>query len=187
MAKIVACPGAEFCCELDDNNPESCCNLTNISSHPIFTLDAATTVTVIGVTSASSATALLSSSTVTTTVYGGGGSQTSPTPAPTNGDTGNGGMGAGTPVGIGVGVGAGVLLVCALVFYLWQKRRTSTSSPEMDNAGMAMPGMAKPELATNEYNRHRSTAIRDPTNNDFPTVAFHPELGTSYRRQELPG
>ncbi|KAH9208240.1 hypothetical protein DL95DRAFT_480684 [Leptodontidium sp. 2 PMI_412] len=112
---IVACPGSEFCCDSGSSNVSSCCSLTNTTAHPIYRLEAASTVTVIGVSPTPSVTVSVSIATITTTSMS----------TPSNSSDGNGGgsIGTGAKIGIGVGVGVGVVLILASIGLLFCVRR----------------------------------------------------------------
>jgi len=191
---IVACPGAEFCCELDSNNPSSCCNLTNTTSHPLYTLAAASTVTVIGSSSTTSPSVSVSPTTITATALGGGGSQTSLAPTPTNPNNNNGnssgGSNAGTKIGIGVGVGGGVLLLLAgiaLVFYLRKKRGgVGEVHPELDRAGDIGIGKAELPAQAPGYSEHKNVPMESGYQKGGGDTSVYSGLGAGQRLSEMP-
>ncbi|RDW57163.1 hypothetical protein BP6252_13811 [Coleophoma cylindrospora] len=118
FAPITACPGAEFCCTVNADNLQSCCGLNGNTAASLFTLGAASTATVIGVTSSTAnfvsnpTTSVQSISTSTISIANTGGN---------SGVSGNGSKG--TKIGIAVGVVAGVLLIVAFIFLLMRFRR----------------------------------------------------------------
>jgi hypothetical protein len=125
---IVACSGAQFCCELDSYNSTSCCGITNTTAHPLYTLAAASTVTVIGPSSSTKSPSISVSITTVTSTPGAINLNSS------NGNSGGSGK-TGTKIGIGVGVGGGVLLILAgiaLVFF-FRKRKTSGETKQRLN------------------------------------------------------
>jgi hypothetical protein len=70
---------------------------------------------------------------------------------------------------------------------LWCRRRTITPNPELNNAGIAIPGTTKSELPGDDYREYKSAPIEDPIKRDFHPVAVYSELDTAHRRQELLG
>lgn len=143
----------------------------------MFSLAAATTATVIGVTSATpipsvtstpSVTPITPATTVTATV--------TPDSTPQSSDLG-------MKIGIGVGVPVGVLLIAGLVIFVFcRKRKTRESFQEGQN-----PVFSSAEVYGNEY---KPAPIMDGARDTPYTTAFYSELdgahGTSHR-QELAG
>jgi hypothetical protein len=178
---IVACPDAQFCCELDSYSPSSCCNLTNTTAHPLYALAAASTVTVIG---RSSPTRSPSISVSLTTVIS--------TPEPTNPNNNNGNGGGsgktGTKIGIGAGVGGGALLILAgiaLLFFFRRRRGAGEGHPELDRAEVHGPDMrtGKAELPGSAV--HNNIPVDAGYKNGGDAIVYS-ELGAGQRLSEMP-
>jgi hypothetical protein len=182
---IIACPGAEFCCELDSNDPSGCCNLTNTTAHPLYELGSASTVTVIG----SSPTTVPLVTTITSTVPGG--SQTSPVPISPNSNSNNGNSNSsGAKIGIGVGVGGGVILILAgLAFFFYRRKRgVSDTHPPLNTAQDV--GMGKAELSAEAaqapaYYEQSNLPIEDGYKKEGD-VTMSSDIPFSQRMSELP-
>jgi hypothetical protein len=170
---IVSCPAAEFCCETDDSDPSACCNLTNTTSNPIFTLEAATTVTVIGVTSTSTGVLI---STVTTVQ----GSQTAAPSVNGGNNGGGGGISSGAKIGIGVGVGGGVLLIAALLgFVFWWRKR---GSGERVVSEMQSQDVRKAELPGSDFRSTKTVTAEAQVGKYIQPEVIYSELDGSNTR-----
>jgi hypothetical protein len=180
---IIACPGAEFCCELDSNDPSGCCNLTNTTAHPLYQLGSASTVTVIG-----SSPTTVPSVTIISIVPGG--SQTSSVPISPNSNNNGNSSGSGAKIGIGVGVGGGVILIlAALAFFFFRKTgRVSDTHPPLNTAQDI--GMGKAELAAGAalapaYYEQSNVPIEDGYKKEGD-VTMSSHIPSSQRMSELP-
>ncbi|KAE9370192.1 hypothetical protein N431DRAFT_484476 [Stipitochalara longipes BDJ] len=173
---IVACPGAQFCCELDSDDPSSCCNLTNTTAHPLYELAAASTVTVIG-SSATSSTAVSVSPATATSTFGSANSNND------NGSSG-GSSGSGAKIGIGVGVGGGALLVVAgiALFFFRRRKGAKETHPELDHTEVhgQDKGIQKSELPGMAEQNYM------PLDTKGAHAIVTPELGADERLPEMP-
>ncbi|RDW58453.1 hypothetical protein BP5796_12383 [Coleophoma crateriformis] len=183
---ITACPGAEFCCTLNADNLQSCCGLTGNTEASVFTLGAASTVTVIGVTSST-----VSPVSNPTTSVQSTSSFTSPI-ANIGGASGGSGHGSkSTKIGIAIGVSVGVLLIVAYVFLVVRfRRRKQTNAvcypeadaqqnPQWEAGTQELPGDFKEDLGAT---KETETILKERY-----SVTNHAELDGNIVPRELHG